>query len=139
MSTLSSGLPLFVGDDETLARFLTSSRWINSSGVRHVAFLPNPHNGETSVSRHEAEPEEELWNIGREVVEPSQRNLHGVAFCIAEEVRFLALDVISDEPPERHANIVNWPSDISDPILQKAKQKEIAMRLAEKATILKKP
>jgi hypothetical protein len=138
MNTLPSGLPAHVADDEPLARFLTSSRWFNTTGAKHVAFLPNPHNGETSVFRHDKTPEDQLWKIGTdEVASVSQKNIHGAAFIKTGDVRKESLEVESFEPPEKHANIEKWPID-SDPVLQKARQKEIAMALAEKADLLLK-
>lgn len=138
MSTLPSGLPVAVADDEPLARFLKSSSWYNTFGAKPVAFLPNSNNGETSVFRHGETPEEPLWAIGQSIVSGSSRNIHGVAFVAAGDVRSETLGVTAKEPPERHANIDNWPVD-TDPVLQKAKQIEIAICLAEKSALLKKP
>jgi hypothetical protein len=139
MSTLLSGLPVHVADDETLARFITSSSYINSMGVKPAAFLPNPNNGETSVFRHGKTPEDSLWEIGEvEVASIGQRNIHGVAFIKTGDVRKESLDVESFEPPEKHADIKGWPVG-SDLELQKAKQKEIALSLAENSELLRKP
>lgn len=138
MSTLPSGRPVAVADEEPLARFLPTSSWYNAVGVKPAAFLPNPANGETSVFRHGKTPEEPLWAIGQSIVSGSTRNIYGVAFVAAGDVRSETLGVTAKEPPERHANIDNWPVD-TDPVLQKAKHKEIAMCLAGKSDLLKKP
>ena len=138
MSMLPSGLPAHVADDETLARFITSSSHMNSMGVKPVAFLPNPQNGETSVFRHGKTPEDQLWAIGQAVVAGSGRNIHGAAFVLTGDVRNETPSVVASEPPERHANIGNWPSE-ADLALQKAHQVKIAMRLAEKSDLIRSP
>lgn len=130
MPQLPSGLPEIVDDGEDLARFLFSSGHYNSTAVRHTAFLPNPKDQETSVFRHGAKPAKELWKIGSDTA--TDRNLHGVAIVKARDVRNVELDVIAAEPPPRHAAIRNWPVD-KDPILQKARQKELAILLANAA------
>jgi hypothetical protein len=124
MAQLLSGLPEHVSDDEDLARFLTSSGHFNSTLVRHNAFLPNPKDGETSVFRHGAKPIKELWKIAAEHI--SGATLHGAAVIKAKDVHAIKLTVLSHEPPPRHAAIRNWPMD-SDPVLQKARQKELAI------------
>jgi len=132
MSTLPSGLPEHIDDTESLARFLTSSGHYNSLGVKPAAFLPNPVDNQTSVFRHGPEPDNCLWDTGKSVVKESGKNLHGAAFVSAGDIRAVELDVLSKEPPPRHANLTNWPSsDVSD--FAKAAQKEIALVLAEKA------
>lgn len=134
---LQSGLSSQVVDNEPLARFLTSSSHYNEQGVKPGAFLPNPHDNQTSVFRHGPEPVETLWNIGDSVVGQSGRTLHGAAFISAEDVRAAELEVISEEPPPRHANITNWPSyDV--PSFAKAAQKEISLILASKSAMLKR-
>lgn len=125
-----SGLPELVFDDEDLARFLTSSGHFNSTSIRPNAFLPNPKDGETSVFRHGAKPVKELWKIGNSVITNS--TLHGAAMIKAKEVRRAGLEIISTEPPPRHAAIRRWPME-SDPDLTRARHKEIALVLASVA------
>jgi len=139
MAKLPSELPETVANDEMLARFLTSSRHYNSVGVKPGAFLPNPHDGKTSVFRHEEEPRHALWKIGQSVVGAGARTLHGATFLRAKDIRATTLDVEAHEPPERHGNIIKWPSVPSDLALQKAKQKELAIVLAGMATMRKTP
>lgn len=131
MPQLPSGLPKTVEDDEDLARFLFSSGQYNTTMVKHTAFLPSSQDQETSVFRHGAKPARDLWNLGSELAS-SGRKLRGVAIVQARDVRNVGLDAIAAEPPPRHAAIRNWPTD-SDPILQKARQKELAMLLAASA------
>jgi hypothetical protein len=134
---LPSGLPEQVGDEENLARFLTSSGQFNSKGVKHSAFLPEPKTQETSVFRHGSEPREALRAIGNEHV-ANERTIHGAAIIKAGEVRAAGLGVFPDELPPRHAVIRNWPRTGDDPDLLKAERKELAMSLASKAELLRR-
>ena len=127
---LPSGLPEEVADDEPLARFLTSSGQFNQSAVKPSAFLPNPKDGKTSVFRHRAEPQADLIAIANQHI-GSNRRVHGVGIVRAGDVRTVQLDVQSQEPPPRHADITNWP-----PSIKKARQKEIAILLAQKAKLV---
>lgn len=130
---MSSGLPDFIADSEDLARFLTQSSHFNATQVKPVAFLPNPREQETSVSRHGREPGDRLINLG--AIAAGDRSLYGAALFKATNVRSVSLNVLSDEPPDFHAVIRNWPLD-NDPVLQKAQQKERALQLASVAELL---
>jgi hypothetical protein len=131
---LPSGLPEIVADEETLARFLASSSYFNATTVKPAAFLPNPKAGmTTSVFRHGAEPRENLIQIARD--RRPDVTVHGAAVCKAAAVRSARLDVIAEEPPQRHANIVGWPVD-TDQQIQKAKQMERALEIAFKCRLL---
>lgn len=136
MGTLPSGLADFVADDEDLARFLTSSSQFNSKTLKSSALLPSPKDHETSVFRHGAEPREVLWEIGHEHA-VGVRNLHAVALFKARHVRAALLDVAASEPPPRHASIQGWPRRTDDPDLQKAQHKELALLIAQHATVLR--
>lgn len=132
MATLPSGLPDHVGDDEGLARFLTQSGQFNALMAKPAAFLPREKDRETSVSRHGREPLARLWNIG--LVAAGTRTLYGAAMFKAFDVRkAVPLEVVSKEPPERHAAIRGWPWIANDPELQKAQQKELAIVIASAA------
>lgn len=133
---LPSGLPDVVADTEPLARFLTSSSQFNNQMAKPSAFIPSPQDQETSVYRHGSEPAEELWTIADTHV-AGDRRIHGAAIVKAGDVRAVSLSVIADEPPPRHAAIRDWPLD-RDPDLEKAKQKEKAIHLARKATLVKR-
>ncbi|MGH8551207.1 MAG: hypothetical protein ACRERU_21890 [Methylococcales bacterium] len=128
MTILTSGLPEHVADQEDLARFLTQRNYFNSTMVKPAAFLPNPKDRETSVSRHGKNPVERLWEIG--LIAAGSRSLYGAAIFKARAVRGTQLDVFVNEPPIFHAAIRGWPWVESDPELQKAKQKELAVRIA---------
>ena len=135
MESKRSGLSEFVADSENLARFLTSSSQFNAKGVKPSAFLPNPNDQTTSVFRHDGKPESELWEIGVEDA-VGTRTLYGAAIIVAEIVRSEKLAVTADEPPPRHAIICKWPVDQSNPDLQKARHKEIALAIASHARLL---
>ncbi len=134
---LPSGLPEIVADEEDLARFLTSSSQFNAVMVKPAAFLPNPKNGETSVFRHGSLPRAPLWQIG-EIHMGAGRTLHAAAIVKAKHVRAEALKVVAHEPPQRHANIVNWPSSQSDPEMAKAEQKARAAVIAQNAELVRR-
>ena len=131
MATLHSGLPDLVGDGEDLARFLTHNSQFKESIAKPSVFLPDPKYRETSVSRHGREPLERLWEIGLEATKG--RKLYGAAIFQARAVRAVQLEVFQDEPPDRHAAIRRWPWIASDPELQKAQQKELAVLIASAA------
>ena len=133
--SLLSGLPDQVEDGEDLARFLTSSSHYNSTMAKPAAFLPNPKNGETSVFRHGPEPLEELKAIAQAEV-GAERRIHGAAIVKASVIRDEMLDVQAKEPPLRHADLIGWPWSENDPDFGKAKQKELAAAIAQKASAL---
>lgn len=135
MAILASGLADVVGDAEDLARFLTSSSQHKADVAKPAAFLPNPHDRETSVFRQGAQPLDALWQLGREHA-VGGRTLHGAAIVKARRVREVELDVVASEPPPRHAAIVSWPWLADDPDLQRAQQKELAARLCQHAALL---
>lgn len=134
MATLPSGLPDTITDEEDLARFLTSSRYFNSTMVKPAAFLPSGDRPETSVSRHGIAPLDLLIALGRGAA--GDRNLHGAAIFKAKTARAAGLDAVVDEPPPRHALLVGWPVSPNDPDLERAKQKEMAAIIASNATLL---
>ena len=133
---LVSGLPEHVGDDEDLARFLTSSSQFNALMAKPGAFLPGK-DGETSVFRHGIDPRGTLFTIGDENA-AGERRIHAAAVVKAADVRSTQLDVIADEPPPRHAAIRGWPWLEDDLDLQKAQQKERAALIASKAVLVRR-
>ena len=130
---LPSGLPDRVGDDEDLARILRSSSHFTSSTVKAAAFMP-ARDSTTSVIRHGADPRESLWQHARKVLGAEVR--HGAAICRALVAREERLDVLADEPPPRHANVIGWPAN-PDPELEKAQRKEIALQIASKSKLIR--
>ena len=134
MTTLPSGLPDLVADDEDLARFLTQSSWYSSSKrmAKPAAFLP--WDGETSVFRHGRDPVTVLWALGQTAA--GTRTLHGAALFKSEVARSILLEVTSDEPPARHAVLRGWPSVGIDPEDLKSQQLEKANVIASAAELL---
>jgi hypothetical protein len=136
MATLPSGLSDSISDDEDLARFLTQSSQFTTPLVKPAAFLPNPKDHQTSVSRHGPEPKADLWMLGLSAA--GTRTLYAAAIFKAQTVRAAQLEVEADEPPPRHAVITGWPWDTADPDLQRAKQKELALKIASQAHLLRR-
>jgi len=130
METLESGLPDHVADDEDLARFLIQSNQFSIQAVKPAAFMPNPKDRETSVSRQHREPSDALWAIGLKAA--GGRTLYGATFVKAQEVRNAGLEVTAAEPPPCHAVITGWPWP-EDLDMQRAQQKEFAIELASAA------
>ena len=137
MKVLSSGLPERVDDNENLVRFLTSRSQLKSFMAKPSAFLPNPKDGETSIFRHDANSQEALWQIGIERI-GTERPLYGAAIFKAKIVRQLELEVTSQEPPPRHANITKWAWLKDDPEFGKAECKERAALIVQHATLLRR-
>ena len=140
MPPLPSGLPEHVADGECLGRFLTQSGQIRAQSqppVHATAFLPNPKNGETSVMRLADETPAELWRMADQLF-TMDRRARGIARLRALDVREAGAEVQAAEPPLRHANIIGWPLTAagSDPVEQKARQREIATLMAARAELL---
>lgn len=135
MGILASGLPDLVCNDEDLSRFLTSSRYYNTTMVKGVAFLPSLADRESSVFRHASEPLDRLISLGKTYA-AGDRNLHGAAIIKTSVVREVGLEVRADEPPPFHAAISGWPS-ASDPDLELARHKELANVLASASLLVR--
>jgi hypothetical protein len=111
---------------ETLTRFVMQSNWFRSSDrrVKYAAFMPNLRNGETSVFRISDLSDVEVWAIGDDTVATlRERPILGRADITASLVMANKLNLVPDEPPPRHANIVGWPQD-------KERQRIVALELA---------
>ncbi len=134
MQILPSGLPDEVDRQEDLARFLTQSSHFSRTIPKPSAFLPSIRSRETSISRHGENPADNLWAIGLAVA--SGRPLYGAAIFKALHVAQAGLEVVADEPPDRHAAIRGWPWIDTDPEMQKARQKEKAAILAIKSNLV---
>ena len=134
---LASGLPEYVADSEPLSRFLTSDGQFNSAMPRPSAFMPGPSDAKTSVFRQGPDPREALWETADHEMR-TLRRVRAAALVTAGAVRQAKLDVEAHEPPPRHANIVGWPSDASDPEKMRAQRKELALLLAQAATLVRR-
>ena len=119
--------------DEIIARYLTSSKWFSreNNRVKHNAFLPPP-SMKLSVFRIDNLSESKIWEIGQKrvvnkIIPP--RNLYGRADIKTLNILETGLEIHLDNIPPRHADIVNWPNE-------KSKRKEIALELAENASLV---
>ena len=133
---LPSGLPCHVGDEEKLARFLKSRSHFSPTKnlVKYAAYLPSPRDGKSSVFRHSGDPADDLWEIARREL-GEETNVRGAGIASAADVRAALLTVAACEPPPRHANIQDWPT-AEDPDEAKAARNEVAMVIAQNATLL---
>jgi hypothetical protein len=126
-----------VGDQERLARFVFTERYVPKSGdgVKAEALLPFKHI-ELSVTRHRDLTNSEIWQLGSDVAgirsskEGRSIPLIGRADFHAEVARQQKLDVIPDEPPRNHANVVNWPPE-------KSAQMNLAQEIAARSDFVR--
>ncbi len=117
--------------DAILSNYLTSASYIRGTRVHSSAFIPR--GGELSTFQIQGLPEAEIWSLGVEYVLRPGRRLHGRADN--EPAHYLAhdLELIADDDPPRHVNVVGWPSEDAE----KEAQKEIALTLALSATLIR--
>jgi len=122
-----------VRDDERLSRFLLFSRWFSrvQNRVKPDAYIPHPR-VELSVSCTEALAESEVWPLGQAVVDSRSDNvtLYGRGDVRASVVRVQKLQIIRDDQPLRHANIVGWPID------SKESQRMLALEIAAASSLV---
>lgn len=84
---------------------------------------------ETSVSRILKVGNPEVWGLGDEVARESGRDPPRAGGEVSTaHVRHCQLKAEPDEPPERHAIVVGWPTE-------KDKQMSLAQLLAAEATL----
>jgi hypothetical protein len=134
---LASGLPEFVADDESIARFLTSDSQFNRVVAKPSGFLPGPKDGATSVFRKSADSEQELWETAdREL--GVERRAKAAAVLTTLHVRQIMLEVAASEPPHGHADIVHWPEVPNDPDATRARQKELALLLSQASVLIRR-
>ena len=126
-----SDLSKTVSPNEPLARYLFSRNHYSSVNerVKHQAFMPKYDNPEVSVFRIDGLTDVKIWQIGENIAQESRRpSLKGRADIMTLVVQKCNLIVNSNNNPPRHANITEWPDD-------KSKRLQIAMELAEQATL----
>jgi hypothetical protein len=118
---------------EQLSRFVLHHSHVKTSDgtVKHAAFLPK--DGQTSVFRISGITDSDIWDIGNDEVALIRKlPLVGRADISVAAVLKTGLQVASQEPPPRHANIVNWPDE-------KSAQRLKAMELAAEAQYSPRP
>lgn len=119
-----------VRPEENLTRYILHANHFSIlyKRVKYAAFMPAP-NGETSVFRISNLTDNEIWEIGdREVTQKRNKPLLGRADILAFHVLNNKLEIIPDNNPPRHANIIGWPRE-------KSEQKLVAMELAESSQL----
>ncbi len=109
--------------NEYLTRFIFSRGHFRTSDnrVKHQAFEPNK-NLETSVFRIDSLDDFSIWQLYTDHVQRNNpRTLYGRADVKADTIYNVNLDIQPNEPPPRHADIVNWP-DSKDARMSLAQQ-----------------
>lgn len=119
-----------VSPGETLARFIRYGSHFSdvTNRVRPDAFLPHKRSIDISVFRISELTEDEVWKIGQEYVHTEERPVKARADLSAAVVYENSLEVVPDEPPQRHANIGSFPVD-NGPTNRKARR-SLAAKLA---------
>ncbi len=134
-----------VSQGETLTRFIryNSHFSVVTNRVKPDAFLPHKKSIEVSVFRISGLndckelSENEVWETGREYVQTEDRPIKARADLSAAIVYENNLEVVSDEPPQRHANITPFPIEKS-PTDRKARR-AIATKLANASKLVVLP
>jgi hypothetical protein len=121
-----------VGANEILSRYIFSTRYFSRSPLRVKAEAYMPSRGEVSVFRINGLSEIAIWEIGSDIARKRDRTLHARGDTKASDVMKLALEILPNEPPPRHAALVGWPEN------DKARQKLIALQVAAVATLVLK-
>ena len=126
-----------VSPGEKLTRFIRySNQFSHVKGeVRYRAFIPPKNSINLSVFRISLPPElsnNAVWKIGLDYVEREGIPIKARADLFVSDVAANNLEVISDEPPPRHANITPFPAD------NKARQ-SIARKLAHASKLVVLP
>jgi hypothetical protein len=126
-----------VSPGEKLTRFIRYSNQFSSANkvVRYRAFIPPRKSVNLSVFRISLSPqllEKDVWQIGQEHVQGEGIPIKARADIRASGVYENKLEVIPDEPPQRHANITPFPVD------NKARQ-SIARKLAVVSELVMPP
>ena len=127
-----------IADDEWLARFITVDWWVRQDRtIKQDAFIP-PNDLQLSVTRHLNLSENQLWKLGKAVVdilaEKRTAGLHGRGDITSKIVSQQNLMTESAPLPENpnHAHVTRWPLD-------KPARKNIAQQLAASARFASPP
>lgn len=116
--------PTPISPTEILARFVTSKQHYRPSNntIRWNAFMPN-RSRETSVFRTSGISDNEIWSLGDRHI---QKQILGRGDIVVSKVTDKGLEVVPDDTPERHANILGW-ADYDE----RSKNKSIALQLED--------
>lgn len=134
-----------VSPGEKLTRFIRygSHFSVGANRVKPDAFLPHKKSVDISVFRitalidSEELSENEVWEIGQEYVQTEERPIKARADLSAAVVYENNLEVIPDEPPQRHANITPFPMG-ETPTDRKARR-ALAAKLASASKLIMLP
>jgi hypothetical protein len=152
-------LSQIVTDREMLARYILTESWLykdNRAGSPLKANAFMPYRGEVSVFRVDELNSTQRIAIGEAVAKERERKHREAALSqghaypetkctyryrgrgelTAGDVRINGLDVISQEPPERHANICGWPPQSGNKRTDEAAQMLYALKLQQKAAFI---
>ncbi len=129
-----SGLPRFVGNEETLIRFFRDRSTFNATRVLPRAFQPamskKRFRFEVSVFRERGE-EVDYWRNRNKEILPNQSQ-YGFAKIRASTIRNLKVEIEADDTPVAHANIIGWPLK-EDHTLDKAMVNILTQEMAAKS------
>jgi hypothetical protein len=138
----------FVNDEEELARFVLTDSWLYKDDrlgckLRPIALIPSPHE-ELSVYRIDGWTSDEVRIVGQGVAEERESNhrqrelAYGKPYPPAKRKSFRIeqLDVIWDEPPFAHANVVGWPTEFGNRKAKEAAQLAKALRLVDANSVI---
>jgi len=103
-----------VAPDEAISRYLLQSGHYSASTgrVKPHGFHPARRNRKTSVSRVQGLEDREIWKLGDVCVAlPQGTNLRARADLLVADVVNVGLRVEAEQPPPRHANIIDWPAE----------------------------
>jgi hypothetical protein len=87
-------------------------------------------NGETSVFRTSGISDDEIWSLGDRHI---QKEILGRGDIVTSKVTDKGLEVVPDDTPERHANILGW-ADYDD----RSKNISIALQLEDEVNKVNK-
>jgi hypothetical protein len=156
---VSLALSQLVADREMLARYILPESWLYKDDRAGSPLKPNafmPYRGEVSVFRVDGLNSSEKIAIGQAVANERERKhreavlrqghiypetkctfrYRGRGELTADDVHSCGLDVVSQEPPERHANICGWPPPSGNKRTDEAAQILYAIKLQQKATFI---
>lgn len=117
-----------INKEELVSRYIKTKSHIKTStnSIKHGAFMPPKDRQDLSVFRILGLTENDIWsladkNIPFKVIARANLKVNDI-----ENINFLK--VKEDEPPERHANIINFPIERED-IIEIAKELAICSNL----------
>ena len=127
-----------IQNEEILARYIYKKHWLRKNNtVKPDAFMPYGNPLEVSVTCHDDLSENDLWEVGKKIVDYINENnkevtkyLYGRADIVTKDIRSFQLTVKPDPdlilPNPNHAVIENWQQ-----IKNKAECKQIALDIAK--------